>query len=106
VAAHIDLSVGSVAGLTGGVAAALHVWLGFNTAISIGAALLLGILIGLWQGWWVAYRMVPAFIVTLGGMLAFRGMLLAISQGQTIAPLSDSFKSIAQSYIPVSVGWG
>ncbi|MFS8579619.1 MAG: sugar ABC transporter permease [Novibacillus thermophilus] len=106
VAAHIDLSVGSVAGLTGGVAAALHVWLGFNTAISIGAALLLGILIGLWQGWWVAYRMVPAFIVTLDGMLAFRGMLLAISQGQTIAPLSDSFKSIAQSYIPVSVGWG
>lgn len=106
VAAHIDLSVGSVVGLTGGVAAALHVWLGLNTAISIGAALLLGILIGLWQGWWVAYRMVPAFIVTLGGMLAFRGILLGISQGQTIAPLSDSFKSIAQSYIPVGVGWG
>lgn len=105
VASHIDLSVGSVVGLTGGVAATLHVWVGLNTPLSIGAAIILGVLIGLWQGWWVAYRAVPAFIVTLGGMLTFRGMLLGISQGQTIAPLSASFKGIAQSYVPVSMGW-
>src|SRR5699024_1774376 len=75
VTAHIDLSVGSLAGLTGGIAAILHVWYDWNTGLVVLVTILIGALLGLWQGWWVAYRAVPAFIVTLGGMLIFRGIL-------------------------------
>lgn len=105
VAAHIDLSVGSLAGLTGGIAAILNVWYDWNTGLVVLAAILVGALLGLWQGWWVAYRAVPAFIVTLGGMLIFRGILIGISKGQTIAPLDPSFKMIAGSYLPYSLGY-
>lgn len=73
VAGHIDLSVGSIVGLTGGIAAMLQVWHGSNTVTAVLAAIIVGAVIGLWQGWWVAFRNVPAFIVTLGGMLIFRG---------------------------------
>lgn len=105
VSGHIDLSVGSLAGLAGGVAAILQVWFGWNTAAVVLMAVLAGGVLGLWQGWWVAYRGVPAFIVTLGGMLIFRGILLGISQGQTIAPLQDGFKWIGQSYVPYVAGY-
>src|SRR5699024_3997347 len=105
VAAHIDLSVGSLAGLTGGIAAILHVWFDLNTGIVVLIAILVGALLGLWQGWWVAYRAVPAFIVTLGGMLIFRGILIGISKGQTISPLDDSFKMISNSYLPYYIGY-
>src|SRR5690625_34669 len=105
VSSHIDLSVGSLAGLTGGIAAILHVWFGWNTGLVVLVAILVGALLGLWQGWWVAYRAVPAFIVTLGGMLIFRGILVGISKGQTISPLDDSFKMIASSYLPYTLGY-
>ncbi|HLR53031.1 MAG TPA: sugar ABC transporter permease [Candidatus Avamphibacillus sp.] len=105
VSAHIDLSVGSLAGLTGGIAAILHVWFDWNTGIVVLIAILVGALLGLWQGWWVAYRAVPAFIVTLGGMLIFRGILIGISKGQTISPLDDSFKMISNSYLPYYIGY-
>ncbi|MDA8212026.1 MAG: sugar ABC transporter permease [Clostridia bacterium] len=105
VAGHIDLSVGSVVGLTGGVAAILHVWLGWGAVPAILVALLLGLGIGLFQGYWVAYQGVPAFIVTLSGMMAFRGILLGIANGQTIAPLQDSFKNIGQGYLNEATGY-
>lgn len=105
VAAHIDLSVGSLAGLTGGIAAILHVWFDWNTGLVVLAAILVGALLGLWQGWWVAYRAVPAFIVTLGGMLIFRGILVGLSKGQTIAPLDQNFKMIASSFLPYGLGY-
>ncbi|TFJ93081.1 sugar ABC transporter permease [Lentibacillus salicampi] len=105
VAGHIDLSVGSLAGLTGGIAAILQVWFGWGTIWVVLAAVAAGALLGLWQGWWVAYRAVPAFIVTLGGMLIFRGILIGISQGQTVAPLNDGFKAIANSHMPYSIGY-
>ncbi|WP_440896466.1 sugar ABC transporter permease [Amphibacillus sp. Q70] len=105
VSSHIDLSVGSLAGLTGGIAAILHVWYGWNTGIVVLIAILVGALLGLWQGWWVAYRSVPAFIVTLGGMLIFRGILIGISRGQTVAPLAPSFRMIANSYLPYGLGY-
>ncbi|MBM7573036.1 sugar ABC transporter permease [Aquibacillus albus] len=105
VAGHIDLSVGSLAGLTGGIAAILQVWFGWDTFWVVLAAILVGALLGFWQGWWVAYRAVPAFIVTLGGMLIFRGILIGVSQGKTVAPLQDSFKIIANSFLPYSVGY-
>lgn len=105
VTAHIDLSVGSLAGLTGGIAAILHVWYDWNTGIVVLVAILVGTLLGLFQGWWVAYRAVPAFIVTLGGMLIFRGILIGITGGQTIAPLDKSFRIIAGSYLPFLLGY-
>src|SRR5690625_1189956 len=105
VAAHIDLSVGSLAGLTGGIAAILHVWFDWNTGLVVLAAIVVGALLGLFQGWWVAYRALPAFIVTLGGMLVFRGILIGISKGLTIAPLDDRFKMIANSYFPLTLGY-
>ncbi|QDP41935.1 sugar ABC transporter permease [Radiobacillus deserti] len=105
VTGHIDLSVGSLTGLTGGIAAILHVWFGMDTLFVVIIAIVVGAILGLWQGWWVAYRAVPAFIVTLGGMLIFRGILIGLSNGQTIAPLQPSFRSIANVYIPYSIGY-
>ena len=105
VSGHIDLSVGSLAGLTGGIAAILQVWYGWDTFAVIIVALIVGALLGLWQGWWVAYRAVPAFIVTLGGMLIFRGILVGLSQGRTIAPLDSSFRVFGNSYLPFVFGY-
>jgi D-xylose transport system permease protein len=105
VAGHIDLSVGSLVGLTGGIAAILQVWYGWNTFSVVLVAMIIGAILGLWQGWWVAYRAVPAFIVTLGGMLIFRGILIGLSKGQTVAPMSESFKQIGNSYLPYVLGY-
>ncbi|ALX50010.1 sugar ABC transporter permease [Lentibacillus amyloliquefaciens] len=105
VAGHIDLSVGSLAGLTGGISAILQVWFGWDTVWVVLAAIVVGALLGLWQGWWVAYRAVPAFIVTLGGMLIFRGILIGISAGQTVAPLHEGFRAIANSHLPYWAGY-
>ncbi|MFS8514087.1 MAG: sugar ABC transporter permease [Planifilum fulgidum] len=105
IAGHIDLSVGSLVGLAGGMAAILQVWYGWDTAAVLLLTLLAGLLLGGWQGWWVAYRGVPSFIVTLGGMLIFRGILIGISKGETVAPLKESFQRIGQSYLPYAVGY-
>ncbi|WP_039944291.1 sugar ABC transporter permease [Thermicanus aegyptius] len=105
VAGHIDLSVGSIVGLTGGIAAILQVWYGWDTVWVILAALVVGLLLGLWQGWWVAYLGVPSFIVTLGGMMVFRGILIGVSKGETIAPLHEDFIQIGQSYLPYAWGY-
>jgi len=105
VAGHIDLSVGSIVGVTGGIAAMLQVWHGWSTPIVVLAAVVIGGVIGLWQGWWVAYRAVPAFIVTLGGMLIFRGILIGLSDGQTVSSLNQSFKLIGNSYLPYVLGY-
>ncbi|PAF22368.1 sugar ABC transporter permease [Terribacillus saccharophilus] len=105
VAGHIDLSVGSLVGLLGGIAAILQVWHGWGTIPVIIVTVIAGALLGLWQGWWVAYRAVPAFIVTLGGMLVFRGILIGISKGQTVAPMNETFKQIGNSYLPYVLGY-
>ncbi len=67
ISAEIDLSVGSMMGLLGGVAAICDVWLGWPLPLTIIVTLVLGLLLGAWNGWWVAYRKVPSFIVTTGG---------------------------------------
>jgi len=96
---NIDLSVGSVAALAGAVGAYLNVRMGWPADISLVAACFAGLLIGVWHGFWIAYRMVPAFIVTLASMMIFRGAVLGITQGATIAPLSAGFKGLGQNYI-------
>jgi len=100
---NIDLSVGSVAAFTGAVAAFLQVKAGWPTSLALTAAGVAGLLIGVWHGFWVAYRLVPSFIVTLASMMIFRGAVLGITQGATIAPLSDAFRAIGQSYVSPQV---
>lgn len=106
IAGEIDLSVGSLLGLLGGVAAILDVNRHWPVAATVPAVLALGVLIGLFNGWWSTYRRVPSFIVGLGGMLAFRGVLLGVTGGSTIAPVSDGFVFIGQGYLPRAVGDG
>ncbi|MGL4392311.1 MAG: multiple monosaccharide ABC transporter permease [Fusobacteriaceae bacterium] len=100
VAGHIDLSVGSIAAFTGAISAILQVNNNFGTIPTIIITLICGAAIGFWQGFWIAYKKIPAFIVTLAGMLVFRGAVIWITQGATIAPYQDSFKAIGQGFIP------
>ncbi len=100
VTGNIDLSVGSVAGFAGAVAAVLQVRHGWNTPGAVLAALAAGLAVGAWHGFWIAYRKVPAFIVTLASMLAFRGLILGVTGGSTVAPLRGAFKAIGQQYLP------
>ena len=104
VAAEIDLSVGSLAGLLGGIAAVLDVWWGWPLYGTIVAVVLIGVAAGLMVGWVVAYVGIPSFIVTLGGQLAFRGAVLGITGGITIAPVHNNLKFIGQGYLPGSIG--
>lgn len=99
VSGNFDLAVGSIVGLTGGVAAILQVKMGWSTPLVIACALLAGLIIGVWQGFWVAYRKVPSFIVTLGGMMIFRGLYLVLSDGITITPMSQEFTPIGQGFV-------
>ncbi len=105
VAGHIDLSIGSVVGLTGAIAAILQAKMGWSTVGAVAVALIVGLFIGLWQGYWVCYLKVPAFVVTLGGMMVFRGVILGITEGRTISPLSEEFVQIGQSFLPPNIGW-
>jgi len=105
ISAEIDLSVGSMMGLLGGLAAIFDVWLGWPLPLTIVVTLILGLLLGTWNGWWVAYRKVPSFIVTLAGMLAFRGILIGVTNGTTVSPTSASMSQIRQSYLSSGVGF-
>ncbi len=105
ISAEIDLSVGSMMGLLGGLAAIFDVWLGWPLPLTIVVTLILGLLLGTWNGWWVAYRKVPSFIVTLAGMLAFRGILIGVTNGTTVSPTSASMSQIGQSYLSSGVGF-
>ena len=109
IAGHIDLSVGSVACFIGAVAGIFVVrpleqdgwdwlpqmpwWLGILAAIAVGA------LVGAWQGYWVAYIGIPAFIVTLAGMLLFRGLALMTLQNTNIGPFDDRFRAIGNGFL-------
>lgn len=104
VSGNIDLSVGMVVALCGGTAAILQVWHGWPTWLVVLVALVLGAVLGCWSGYWVAYRGLPAFIVTLGSQLIFKGIYLVLSQGITITPIDYSFAMISQSYLPPVFG--
>ena len=103
IAGEIDLSIGSQLGLLGGVAAILTVNLGWGTWPSIGAVLVLGMLIGAFNGFVVTRMRVPSFIVGLGGMLAFRGIVLYITGSSTIAPAPDDLVQLGQGFVPVAL---
>ena len=96
---NIDLSVGSIVCFVGAIGATFMVNKGFNVYVSIIIMLLAGLLIGAWQGFWIAYRRIPPFIVTLAGMLMFRGLSNIVLDGFTIAPLPDKYLELFNSYI-------
>ncbi|MGV6872401.1 multiple monosaccharide ABC transporter permease [Pseudochelatococcus sp. B33] len=100
VTGHIDLSVGSVAGFIGAVAAVLMVKLGVHYIPATLICLALGGLIGAAQGYWVAYFKIPSFIVTLAGMLVFKGLALAILAGQSVGPFPPQFQKLSSGFIP------
>ena len=102
---EIDLSAGSTLGLLGGIAAILNVWFGFSAIPTVVITLILGVIMGAWNGYWIAVKNVPSFIVTLGSMLIFRGILIGITGGNTVAPLSSDFKAIGQAYLPTALGY-
>ena len=97
---NIDLSVGSVVAFVGAVSAVMMVDWGVPVAVTIVAALLIGTAVGAFHGYFIAYMRIPAFIVTLAGMLIWRGLTQVILQGQTKAPFEDSFQAIAAGYLP------
>jgi putative multiple sugar transport system permease protein len=99
VAGHIDLSVGSVVALTGAVAAVVVIKNGMPWWVGILAALGVGILVGLWQGFWVAIVGIPAFIVTLAGMLIFRGMTMQTLGNVSLSPFPRQYQDIAGGFI-------
>ena len=100
VTGHIDLSVGSVAGFVGAVAAVLMVTYHVDYPIAFIACLLIGAAIGAAQGYWVAYFKIPSFIVTLAGMLVFKGLALAVLQGRSVGPFPPTFQKLSSGFIP------
>lgn len=99
IAGEIDLSVGSLLGLLGGVAAVLTVNLQWSSWLTVVLVLLLGLLAGLFNGFIVTKLRVPSFIVGLGGMLAYRGILQGITHGATIAPVPADMVYLAEGYL-------
>ncbi|MDM5340308.1 sugar ABC transporter permease [Fictibacillus enclensis] len=103
---HIDLSVGSVAAFVGAVSGIMIINHNVPTFLAIIISLILGAAIGAWQGFWVAYVKIPAFIVTLAGMLIFRGLTMVALEGKSIAPYPDAFQSMSAGFIPDWLGGG
>ncbi len=104
VAGHIDLSVGSVAGFVGAVAAVLMVNYHWNPILAGIACIAVGGLIGASQGYWVAYMRIPSFIVTLAGMLVFKGLALWLLGGASVGPFPPTFQLLSAGFIPDVIG--
>ncbi|MFG0820625.1 multiple monosaccharide ABC transporter permease [Pseudomonas sp. GLN_3] len=100
VCGHIDLSVGSIVGVIGSIAAVLMVQYQFDFITVSLLCLFIGGLIGAAQGYWVAFWGMPSFIVTLGGMLIFRGATIAIGEGQSIGPFPAEFVALSAGFLP------
>ena len=103
---HIDLSVGSIAAFIGALSAIMMVDLQLPVYLAVILSLAAGALIGAWQGFWIAYIKIPAFIVTLAGMLLFRGLTMIVLGGQSIAPFPKTFQRISSGFIPDWLGGG
>ena len=103
---NVDLSVGSVAAFIGAISAIFMVRMNMSVPLAVIICLIIGALVGAWQGFWIAYVRIPAFIVTLAGMLIFRGLTMVILKGQTIAPFPDSFSIAANGFLPETLKIG
>jgi D-xylose transport system permease protein len=104
IAGEIDLSVGSLLGLLGGIAAVLDVTHHLPLPLNLLVVLGIGLLIGLFNGYLTAYLYIPSFIVGLGGMLAYRGIVLGVTGGSTVAPVSADLVYLGQGYLSAQLG--
>lgn len=100
VSGHIDLSVGSVLGFIGALAAVMIVQWQVNFVLAAIVCLAVGAAIGAAQGYWIAYFRIPSFIVTLAGMLVFKGLTLWLLAGQSVGPFPPTFQLIASGFLP------
>ena len=100
VAGHIDLPVGSVSGFVGALAAVLMVEYHWHYVPTTLVCLVAGAAIGASQAWFIAYFRIPSFIVTLAGMLVFKGLTLALLAGQSVGPFPDTFQRLSSGFIP------
>ncbi|PCG85844.1 sugar ABC transporter permease [Streptomyces sp. WZ.A104] len=100
ISGHIDLSVGSLMALVGGVGAVLMVEHHISWPVAVILALLLGAVAGALQGFFIAYVGIPSFIVTLAGMLLFRGLTEIFLQGQTLGPFPEGLQKVANGFLP------
>lgn len=105
ISANIDLSVGFGAGLLGAITAILHIWWEIPVFWTILIVLLIGMCIGGIHGFLVAYQRIPAFIVTLGGFLVYRGMMLGFTRGETILLQDNWLKAIGTAHLSNTFGW-
>ncbi|GAA1882433.1 multiple monosaccharide ABC transporter permease [Asanoa iriomotensis] len=96
---HIDLSVGSVVALTGAVSAVLVIQQGLPWWVGVVAAIAVGLAVGAWHGFWVAYIGMPAFIVTLAGMLLFRGLTLQVLDNISLSPFPAEYQKVANGFL-------
>ncbi|WP_219417678.1 multiple monosaccharide ABC transporter permease [Pseudonocardia nigra] len=104
IAGHIDLSVGSVVALTGAVSAVVVIQQGMPWWVGILAALGVGLAVGAWHGFWVAYVGIPAFIVTLAGMLLFRGLTLRVLDNISLSPFPAEYQEVANGFLNGLIG--
>ena len=101
---NIDLSVGSVICLVGGIAAVLIGNKDFNQPLTILLCLVIGLLVGIWQGYWIGYKRIPPFITTLAGMFIFRGFGRLVLDNKTVSIKSNKsnfFQNLFTSYINI-----
>ncbi|MGI6169452.1 MAG: multiple monosaccharide ABC transporter permease [Christensenellales bacterium] len=106
VGGDFDLSVGSLAGLVGAIVGTLAVTMKLDPILAILIGLGVGVLAGAWQGMWIAYFRVPAFVVTLGGSMVFRGLMLMLLSSKSIGPFPDMITSLSSGFIPNLGGAG
>lgn len=100
VTGNVDLSVGSVVAFVGAVSAVLMIDMGLPVPLGVTITLLIGLAVGSFHGFFIAFLRIPPFIVTLAGMLIFRGLTMVILKGQTKAPFDKSIQNIAAGYLP------
>ncbi|WMS42488.1 sugar ABC transporter permease [Acuticoccus sp. MNP-M23] len=100
VAGHIDLSVGSVMGFIGALAAVMMVTYDINPLVTSVVCMAVGFAIGAAQGYWIAYFKIPSFIVTLAGLLIFKGAILLILGGASIGPFPNFFRLLSTGFLP------
>ncbi len=101
---NIDLSVGSVVAVVGSLAGTFIIEQKMNVYLAAALCLGVGLLIGVWQGFWIAYWRIPSFIVTLSSMLVFRGLTLSVLKGLTLAPFPQEYMQYSTGFIPNPLG--
>lgn len=99
IAGHIDLSVGSVAAFIGAISGVLAVKMEYPWWLAVIISLAIAALVGAWQGFWVAFVGIPAFIVTLAGMLIFRGLALVVLGNANIGSFPTEYRALGNGFL-------